>query len=45
MTCRCMARGGVEQGFVDFKQAVSMHKILAAIEESNAGKKWVKVAA
>jgi predicted dehydrogenase len=39
------AKGGVEQGFVDFEQAVSMHKVLAAIEESSVGKKWVKVAA
>jgi predicted dehydrogenase len=28
------AKGGVEQGFVDFEQAVSMHKIIAAIEEA-----------
>jgi predicted dehydrogenase len=38
------AKGGIEQGFADFEQAVELHKIIDAIEESSQEKQWVKVA-
>jgi predicted dehydrogenase len=39
------AKGGVEQGFANFEQAVELHKIIYAIEKSSEEKRWVKVTA
>ncbi|KAF2024167.1 NAD-P-binding protein [Setomelanomma holmii] len=35
--------GGVEDGFVDFGEAVAMHRVLDKIEKSSEGKNWAKI--
>ncbi|KAH7338545.1 NAD-P-binding protein [Pyrenochaeta sp. MPI-SDFR-AT-0127] len=39
-----IAGGPLEQGFVDFEQAVGMHKIIDTLEKSNEGRKYQTVA-